>query len=67
MGEFTEVPGSFHNHGCGISFADGHSEIHKWMDNRILLPVTYVYHPESIDITSPASPDLAWLAQRTPY
>jgi prepilin-type N-terminal cleavage/methylation domain-containing protein/prepilin-type processing-associated H-X9-DG protein len=67
IGAFTEVPGSFHNHGCSISFADGHSEIHKWMDYRILLPVTYQYHPESINITFPASPDLAWLAQRTPY
>jgi prepilin-type N-terminal cleavage/methylation domain-containing protein/prepilin-type processing-associated H-X9-DG protein len=67
IGEFTEVPGSFHNQGCGISFADGHSEIHKWTDYRILLPVAYEYHPESIDITSPASADLAWLAQRTPY
>jgi prepilin-type N-terminal cleavage/methylation domain-containing protein/prepilin-type processing-associated H-X9-DG protein len=67
MGEFTEVPGSFHNRACGISFADGHAEIHKWVDTRILLPVVYEYHPESIDITGPASPDLAWLAARTPY
>src|ERR1700678_785342 len=67
LGEFTEVPGSFHNHACGINFADGHAEIHKWMDNRIILPVAYEYHPESIDISGNPSPDLAWLAQRTPY
>jgi len=67
VGEFTEVPGSFHNNACGINFADGHAEIHKWMDVRIILPVKYEYHPETIDITSPFSPDLAWLAQRTPY
>jgi prepilin-type N-terminal cleavage/methylation domain-containing protein/prepilin-type processing-associated H-X9-DG protein len=69
-GEFTEVPGSFHNHACGISFADGHAEIHKWVDTRILLPVIYEYQQNtSIDIPSsgPPSPDLAWLAQRTPY
>ncbi|HEY3914378.1 MAG TPA: prepilin-type N-terminal cleavage/methylation domain-containing protein [Verrucomicrobiae bacterium] len=67
LGEFTEVPGSFHNRACGISFADGHGEIHRWLDPRIILKVTYEYHPESIDITGTPSPDLAWLAQRTPY
>jgi prepilin-type N-terminal cleavage/methylation domain-containing protein/prepilin-type processing-associated H-X9-DG protein len=67
VGEFTEVPGSLHNNACDVSFADGHAEIHKWQDARILLPVTYLFQPEEVDITSPPSPDLAWLAQRTPY
>jgi prepilin-type processing-associated H-X9-DG protein len=67
LGEFTELPGSFHNLACGINFADGHAEIHKWLDNRIYLPVKYEYHAESVDITGNPSPDLAWLAQRTPY
>jgi prepilin-type N-terminal cleavage/methylation domain-containing protein/prepilin-type processing-associated H-X9-DG protein len=31
----VDVPGSFHNGGCGISFADGHSEIHKWLGTVI--------------------------------
>ncbi len=26
-----DVPASYHNGACGISFADGHSEIHKWI------------------------------------
>jgi prepilin-type N-terminal cleavage/methylation domain-containing protein len=67
LGEFTEVPGSFHNNACGLNFADGHAEIHKWMDARIILPIAYEYHPESIDILGTPSPDLGWLAQRTPY
>jgi len=67
LGEFTEVPGSFHNQACGVGFADGHAEIHKWMDARIILPIAYEYHPESIDILGTPSPDLGWLAQRTPY
>ena len=25
-----DVPGTFHNSGCGFAFADGHSEFHKW-------------------------------------
>ena len=27
-------PGSFHNGSGGLSFADGHTEIHKWVDER---------------------------------
>jgi prepilin-type N-terminal cleavage/methylation domain-containing protein/prepilin-type processing-associated H-X9-DG protein len=67
LGEFTEVPGSLHNNACGVSFADGHAEIHKWLDNRILLPVTYEYHDVEVDISGTPSPDLGWLAQRTPF
>src|SRR6185436_16601240 len=29
---------SSHNRGAGISFADGHSEIHKWLDGRTYTP-----------------------------
>jgi prepilin-type N-terminal cleavage/methylation domain-containing protein/prepilin-type processing-associated H-X9-DG protein len=25
-----DVPGTYHNLGCGFAFADGHSEAHKW-------------------------------------
>jgi prepilin-type processing-associated H-X9-DG protein len=66
VGEFTEVPGSLHNNAGAISFADGHAEIRKWQDQRIVLPVTFEYHPEEIDLST-YSPDLAWMAQRTPY
>ncbi len=26
----VDRPGNYHNRGCDFSFADGHSEIHKW-------------------------------------
>jgi len=63
---FTEVPGSYHNNGCGISFADGHAEIHRWLDSRILLPVKYQTHWTNVLCTTYCA-DLAWLALRTPY
>ena len=28
--QWFDVPGSYHNAGCGFAFADGHSEAHKW-------------------------------------
>jgi prepilin-type N-terminal cleavage/methylation domain-containing protein/prepilin-type processing-associated H-X9-DG protein len=27
---WIDVPGSYHNGGCGFAFADGHSENHRW-------------------------------------
>jgi prepilin-type N-terminal cleavage/methylation domain-containing protein/prepilin-type processing-associated H-X9-DG protein len=36
-----DMPASFHNGACGFSFADGHSEIHKWKSSVTILPVHY--------------------------
>jgi prepilin-type N-terminal cleavage/methylation domain-containing protein len=30
-GKFPDVPGSYHNWGCGFSFVDGHSELRNWV------------------------------------
>ena len=27
---WQDVPGTYHNIGCGFAFADGHSETHRW-------------------------------------
>ncbi|MGD0813776.1 MAG: prepilin-type N-terminal cleavage/methylation domain-containing protein [Verrucomicrobiota bacterium] len=73
VGEFTEIPGTLHNNACGLSFADGHAEIHKWTDPRMNnIPVTYVYQTGGATGTlnfSASNPckDLAWMAARTPY
>jgi len=69
IGVFSELPSSLHNGSDGISFADGHAEIHKWQDSRTRSPV--MYKSSSGDttrlnmFTSP-NQDLAWLAQHTP-
>ena len=28
---WIDIPGSYHNSGCGFAFADGHSEAHRWL------------------------------------
>ena len=33
-----DVPASYHNGAAGISFADGHAEIRKWVDPRTRVP-----------------------------
>jgi prepilin-type N-terminal cleavage/methylation domain-containing protein/prepilin-type processing-associated H-X9-DG protein len=62
-GVFTELPASLHNKACGISFADGHAEMHKWVEAETIHPVTYTtVNQQSVTL----SKDLAWLSQRTP-
>jgi prepilin-type N-terminal cleavage/methylation domain-containing protein/prepilin-type processing-associated H-X9-DG protein len=62
-GVFTELPGSLHGGACGVSFADGHAEIHRWVDPTTVHPVTYT---TVNDVSVSNNKDLAWLAQRTP-
>lgn len=67
IGQFTELPSDLHNNACGVGFADGHGEIHKWTDSRTLVPVIYNgSNARQINISGTPSPDLAWLAQCTP-
>jgi len=65
-GQFTELPSSDHGGACGMAFADGHSEIHKWRDPNTLRPVVYNQaNGQQINVVN--SVDLAWLAARTPH
>ncbi len=62
--KFIELPGSQHDGACGVTFADGHSEIHKWKGPLATLSVDYDNKRDrSCSITDP---DMIWLAQRTP-
>jgi prepilin-type N-terminal cleavage/methylation domain-containing protein/prepilin-type processing-associated H-X9-DG protein len=56
------VPGSYHNGGVNLAFADGHLEFHRWVVPATVQPV------RGARMTSfPASPkdDFEWLKQRT--
>ncbi len=61
-----DIPASYHNGGCGFAFADGHSEIKKWLSTTSKFPVRYFYYqPPSFD---PAGRlDLQWCLERTGY
>jgi prepilin-type N-terminal cleavage/methylation domain-containing protein len=72
QGEFVDIPCSRHgpggaaNHGAGVfSFADGHSESHKWANShRWEMPDTM---NQNGPFDRPNGPvDYAWMAQRTP-
>jgi len=38
---FADMPASYHGGSCGFCFADGHSEIHKWLESTTIVRVTY--------------------------
>jgi prepilin-type N-terminal cleavage/methylation domain-containing protein len=62
----NDYPANYH-HGAGVfSFADGHTEIHQWLEpttQRPLIPGQHV--PAGNKPTSPTDRDMAWLLQRT--
>jgi len=57
-----DVPASYHNGACGISFADGHAEIHKWHDSRTMPPITGIWMVSSVQ-ASPGNKDMIYMSQ----
>jgi len=67
---WRDLPASFHNRAGSFSFADGHSELHKWLDSRTVQLVQYkswgmVLHPGGYNVQ--VSPDWEWLNLRMPF
>jgi prepilin-type N-terminal cleavage/methylation domain-containing protein/prepilin-type processing-associated H-X9-DG protein len=62
-GAWIDLPANYHNGACGVAFADGHSEIHKWQDSAKNGRVTY----GSFVAPGPARPDrdILWMRAHT--
>ena len=50
-----DTPASYHNGAGGISFADGHSEIHKWRGAATRIPVRLQSPPPTVPFGSDAA------------
>jgi prepilin-type N-terminal cleavage/methylation domain-containing protein/prepilin-type processing-associated H-X9-DG protein len=61
-GSWEDLPASYHNGAGCYGFADGHAEIHKWLDASTLVPVTMVEH-SGFPASGPN--DLPWHMQRS--
>ena len=60
---FFDIPGAYHNRSGGFSFADGHSELKRWVN-----PDTYplqVPNPSDNGTPSANNVDIAWLQERS--
>jgi prepilin-type N-terminal cleavage/methylation domain-containing protein/prepilin-type processing-associated H-X9-DG protein len=60
----VDFPATFHNGAGGLSFADGHAEIHKWRDGRTRPAVKY-NNNLPLNVSSANNQDMIWLSDRT--
>lgn len=58
-----DYPASYHNGAAGLSFADGHSEIHKWIDPRTV-PALKKGAGIPLNVASPNNRDVIWTQDR---
>ena len=58
----VDFPGSYHAGACGISFADGHSEIHKWRDGRTTPPIGGI---TALNVSMTNSVDAYWIMEHS--
>jgi len=61
--QMVDCPASYHSKACGFSFADGHSEIHKWLDDRTA-PAVKQGELLNLNVNLGGDKDILWLAQR---
>jgi prepilin-type processing-associated H-X9-DG protein len=58
----VDFPAYYHNRAAGIAFSDGHSEIHRWLDNDTMPPVKDMTLVVNLNGTpSKNNPDINWL------
>ena len=61
--EWIDLPAKAHGNACGFSFADGHSEIHKWLSPGNIANVDY--QPKVKGVFELNNPDILWVAKHT--
>lgn len=64
--KLVDFPAQYHAGGAGISFADGHSEVHRWRDDfaQIIPPGTITGQGKTYPPVPP-SQDQGWIEPRT--
>jgi len=63
--KWGDPPASNHGGAAGISFADGHSEIHKWKSATTIIPVTLTTMASAPAADASGREDIRWLMDRT--
>ncbi len=61
---WNDLPASYHNNAGSFSFADGHAEIHRWVENSTCKPIAKSDR-SGIPVSVTDGPnDIVWYAQR---
>ncbi len=61
---FFDLPGYYHHFAGGFSFADGHSELRRWRDQRTTPPIVNGGFVND-HFSSPGNRDVEWLQERS--
>jgi prepilin-type N-terminal cleavage/methylation domain-containing protein/prepilin-type processing-associated H-X9-DG protein len=66
--KWVDFPASYHNNAAGFSFADGHAEIHKWVDHRTMPKLRHNGNI-TLNVAQPNNLDIKWVQDHTtrPY
>jgi prepilin-type N-terminal cleavage/methylation domain-containing protein/prepilin-type processing-associated H-X9-DG protein len=64
INNFVDLPASYHNGAGNLMFADGHSELKRWLDGRTT-PVLKKGQLIPLNQPSPGNVDLDWIRERT--
>ncbi|MBE0540360.1 MAG: prepilin-type N-terminal cleavage/methylation domain-containing protein [Verrucomicrobia bacterium] len=64
---WQDIPASYHNGACGFSFADGHSEIKKWMSRTSKYTRVQYSYPATMGFDADGRRDFEWYRERTGY
>ena len=62
--EWIDLPASYHNGAASFSFADGHSETHRWHDPSTQLPAQPEAAPLPMYLPKNQRTDFDWVIQR---
>jgi prepilin-type N-terminal cleavage/methylation domain-containing protein/prepilin-type processing-associated H-X9-DG protein len=62
LNNWVDLPASYHNNACGFNFADGHSEIKRWLEKSTAVKVKYSQYN---GFAAPKSRDIAWIIARS--
>jgi prepilin-type N-terminal cleavage/methylation domain-containing protein/prepilin-type processing-associated H-X9-DG protein len=64
---WQDIPASYHNGACGFSFADGHSEIKRWLSRTSKYAKVQYSYPTVLTFDASGRADYQWYLERTGY
>ena len=64
---WQDLPASYHNGACGFSFADGQSEIKKWLSSTSKYKNVIYRYPPTMPFDAAGRTDFAWYLERTGF
>jgi prepilin-type N-terminal cleavage/methylation domain-containing protein/prepilin-type processing-associated H-X9-DG protein len=67
VNNWQDLPASYHDGACGFSYADGHSEIRRWISRTSKYTQVKYAYPATMSFDADGKRDFAWYLERTGY